>query len=44
MRCIASSPVAAVQALKTRAKIEDLTQEDEKVLEKIVPSTAMTTT
>lgn len=33
MRCIASSPVAAVQALRTRAKIEDLTQEDEKVLE-----------
>ncbi len=33
MRCIASSPVAAVQALRTRAKIEDLTQDDEKVLE-----------
>jgi hypothetical protein len=33
MRCIASSPVAAVQALKTRAKLEDLTQDDEKVLE-----------
>src|SRR6185503_7683550 len=33
MRCIASSPVAAVQALKTRAKLEELTQEDEKVLE-----------
>jgi superfamily II DNA or RNA helicase len=33
MRCIASSPVAAVQALKTRAKLDDLTQDDEKVLE-----------
>src|SRR5258708_33034296 len=33
MRCIASSPVAAVQALKTRAKLEDLTQDDEKVLD-----------
>lgn len=33
MRCIASSPVAAVQALKTRAKLEDLAQEDEKILE-----------
>ena len=33
MRCIASSPVAAVQALKTRAKLEELTQDDERVLE-----------
>jgi superfamily II DNA or RNA helicase len=33
MRCIASSPLAAVQALKTRAKLEELTQDDVKVLE-----------
>ena len=33
MRCIASSPVAAVQALKTRAKLDDITHEDEKILE-----------
>lgn len=33
MRCIASSPVAAVQALKTRAKLDDLTHDDEKILE-----------
>lgn len=32
MRCIASSPVAAVQALKTRSTIEQPTEEEEKVL------------
>jgi superfamily II DNA or RNA helicase len=33
MRCIASSPVAAVQALRTRAKLDELTEADEKLLE-----------
>jgi superfamily II DNA or RNA helicase len=33
MRCIGSSPTAAVQALKTRAKLEDITEDDAKVLE-----------
>jgi superfamily II DNA or RNA helicase len=32
MRCIASSPAAAVQALKTRAKIEEPSDETEKLL------------
>jgi superfamily II DNA or RNA helicase len=32
MRCIASSPVAAVQALKTRAELSDASEEDEKLL------------
>src|SRR5262249_24488606 len=32
MRCIASSPVAAVQALKTRTKLDELTRDDEQVL------------
>lgn len=33
MRCIASSPLAAVQALKTRAGIDDFSLEDEKGLQ-----------
>ena len=32
MRCIASSPVAAVRALKTRAELNEPSEEDEKVL------------
>lgn len=32
MRCVASSPVAAVQALKSRAKLDEVASEDERAL------------